>query len=123
MNIDEYETMLSSVFLKKEEYTDTKNSSYGKGRPNKKVSPEEDRYRKARVEVLRKLYEENEPNLEYTWVLPEEGMDESMLTKKGLPDHRFAHKEQILYGDEFSPFDDPNLEDIMPNREDFYGKR
>ena len=115
--------MPSSVFLKKEEYTDNKNNSYGKGRPNKKVSPEEDRYRKARVEVLRKLYEENEPNLEYTWVLPEEGVDESMLTKKGLPDHRFAHKEQILYGDEFSPFDDPNLEDIMPNREDFYGKR
>ena len=123
MNSENYHNQLSALFLNKKDYIDSKNKSYGRGRPNSKVSAEEERYRKARVEVLRKLYEENEPDLQYIWVLPEKGTDGSTLTEKGLPDARFAHKEQILEGNEFSPFNIPNLEDMMPNKEDFYGKK
>jgi len=123
MDSDKYHSQLSSLFLNKKEYIDSKNKSYGRGKPKSKASHEDEKYRKARAEVLRNLYEENKPDLEYIWIFPEGGMDESMLTKKGLPDYRFAHKEQILSGDEFSPFDIPNLEDLMPNKEDFYGQK
>ena len=112
MNTENYHSQLSALFLNKKDYTDSKNKSYGRGRPNSKVSAEEERYRKARADVLRKLYEENEPNLEYVWILP-----------AGETDGRKSHKEQILEGNEFSPFNIPNLEDMMPNKEDFYGKK
>lgn len=103
---------LSSLFLDKKYYTDSNNKSYGRGRPKTKASSEEERYRKARAEVLRKLYEENQPEFKYIWVLP-----------AGETDGRKSHKEQILEGNEFSPFNIPNLEDMMPNKEDFYGKK
>lgn len=111
-NDENFYIQLSSLFLNKKDYASDKNKSYGRGRPNSKVSPEEEKYRKARAEVLRKLYEENKPELEYIWVLP-----------VGETDGRKSHKEELLGNDEFSPFDIPDLESMMPNREDFYGKK
>ena len=71
-----------------------------------------DEYMLARAEVLRKLYEELQPD-EYTyeWVLPD-----------GETDGRKAVKVPIENLEIVSPFDLPDLEELMPPREEYVRK-
>lgn len=71
-----------------------------------------DEYMWARAEVLRNLYEELEPE-EYTyeWILPE-----------GETDGRKASKIPIENLEIVSPFDLPELEDLMPERKEYVRK-
>jgi len=89
------------------------NRGYTVGKENKQKSKKEnEKYRQARVEVLRRLYEEN----------PVE--EEKVLLYKHPTDGRkniyaFDAVEEKPY----SPFNDlAELEELMPNPEDYYGK-
>ena len=66
-----------------------------------------EKYRKARAEVLRKLYDEMEPDMERicTYVDPVDGRRNK---------HELWEVEEGI-----SPFDLPDLEEKMPNFEDF----
>ena len=68
-------------------------------------------YRAARVEKLAELYEKHEPEIKRKWVLP-----------KGETDGRKAIMEEEIIGDDISPFDLPDLEEQMPNWEDYVDK-
>ena len=93
-------------------------SSYQINRPNKgiisigsartlKECGFED-YKKARVEKLRELYSKLEPDYEYYYELPE-----------GETDGRKAVRMEKIIGEDISPFDLPDFEDLMPNWEDY----
>lgn len=66
-----------------------------------------EKYRVARAEVLRKMYEEMEPEYERICIYadPVDGRKNMYETQE--------------IGEAESPFDDPNLEEKMPNFEDF----
>ena len=68
-------------------------------------------YRAARVDKLAELYEKHEPEIKRKWVLP-----------KGETDGRKAIMEEEIIGDDISPFDLPDLEEQMPNWEDYVDK-
>ena len=86
---------------------------YTVGKDNKqKFKKENEEYREARVEVLRRLYEEN-PVEEEKVLLYEHPTD----GRKNI--YIFDAVEEKPY----SPFDDlVKLEELMPNPEDYYGK-
>jgi hypothetical protein len=69
------------------------------------------KYRAARVEKLAELYEKYEPEIKRKWVLP-----------KGETDGRKAKMEEEIIGEDISPFDLPDLEEQMPNWEDYVDK-
>ena len=74
---------------------------------DKKIRHREE-YMKARVEKLKQLYEQCEPECVYRWELPE-----------GETDGRKAYKVETIIGDDISPFDLPNFEELMPKEIDY----
>lgn len=75
-----------------------------------KISQQETKYRQARVEKLKELYKEYQPEIKKTWVLP-----------PGETDGRKSIIVEEIIGQDISPFDLPDFEDQMPSREDYYG--
>jgi hypothetical protein len=65
-------------------------------------------YRKARVDKLRELYSDCEPETIAQWVLP-----------KGETDGRKSYKVEKIIGVAISPFDLNDFEDLMPNWSDY----
>lgn len=65
-------------------------------------------YKKARTDKLRELYEKYEPKFEYYWKLP-----------TGETDGRKSVKTERIIGEDISPFDLPNFEELMPKKEDY----
>ena len=65
-------------------------------------------YRKARVDKLRELYSDCEPETTAQWVLP-----------KGETDGRKAHKVEKIVGMSISPFELHGFEELMPKWEDY----
>ena len=65
-------------------------------------------YMEARVNKLRELYEQCEPEYEYYYELP-----------AGENDGRKAVRMERIIGEDISPFDLANFEDIMPKKEDY----
>jgi len=65
-------------------------------------------YMKDRVDKLRELYSNCEPDYEYEWILPE-----------GETDGRKSIKTEIIVGEDISPFDLENFEEVMPSIEDY----
>ena len=61
-----------------------------------------------RVEKLRELYEIHTPQRKYEWVMP-----------KGETDGRKAKRHETILGEDVSPFDLPEFEEIMPKPEDY----
>ena len=68
-------------------------------------------YKQARVEKLRDLYAELEPDYEYYYELPE-----------GETDGRKSVRMEKIIGEDISPFDLPNFEELMPKKEDYLDK-
>ena len=68
-------------------------------------------YMKARVDKLRELYEQCEPEYEYYYELPE-----------GETDGRKSVRMEKIIGQDISPFDLPNFEELMPKKEDYLDK-
>ena len=66
-----------------------------------------DQFMKDRVDKLRELYEEHTPEVERKWVLP-----------PGETDGRKAIIIETIVGEDVSPFDLPDFEDIMPQPTD-----
>ena len=69
------------------------------------------KYRQARVEKLRELYERHRPEIKKTWVLP-----------KGETDGRKSIIVEEIIGEDVSPFDLPDFEDQMPSWKDYVDK-
>jgi hypothetical protein len=65
-------------------------------------------YMKDRVNKLRELYSKHEPEYEYEWILPE-----------GETDGRKSIKTEIIVGEDISPFDLEDFEELMPSIEDY----
>lgn len=65
-------------------------------------------YRRARVEKLRELYEENKPEMKWVWVLP-----------AGETDGRKSVMTEEIIGKDVSPFDLPDFEKQMPKVSDY----
>ena len=61
-----------------------------------------------RVEKLRELYEIHTPKRTYEWVMP-----------KGETDGRKAKRHETILGEDVSPFDLPDFEEIMPKPTDY----
>jgi|TARA_B100001778_G_C18591526_1_gene632524 hypothetical protein len=75
----------------------------------KRVSSEVyDKYINDRVEKLRELYEKHEPDYEYYYQLPE-----------GETDGRKAIRMELIIGEDISPFDLPDFEQIMPSIDNY----
>jgi hypothetical protein len=89
--------------LVKEEYQQGKQAGC-------QISRQETKYRQARVKKLKELYEKCRPEIKRNWVLP-----------PGETDGRKSIVEEEIIGQDISPFDLPDFEDQMPNREDYYG--
>ncbi len=68
-------------------------------------------YMEARVNKLRELYEQCEPQYEYYYQLPQ-----------GETDGRKSIRMEKIIGEDISPFDLPNFEELMPKKEDFLDK-
>jgi len=78
----------------------------------KKHKTENEKYRQARVEVLRRLYEEN--SIEEEKVL---------LYKHPTDGRKNIYIYDAIEKKPYSPFDDlDKLNELMPNPEDYYGK-
>ena len=67
-----------------------------------------DQFMTDRVNKLKELYETHTPKRTYKWVMP-----------KGETDGRKAIKVETIMGDDVSPFDLPDFEEIMPKPEDY----
>jgi|TARA_R100000315_G_C5138420_1_gene79164 hypothetical protein len=80
--------------------------SIGSARTLKECGFEE--YKQARVDKLRDLYAKLEPDYEYYYELPE-----------GETDGRKAVRMEKIIGEDISPFDLPDFEELMPNWEDY----
>jgi|TARA_R110000765_G_scaffold425379_2_gene538219 hypothetical protein len=65
-------------------------------------------YKKARIDKLRELYEKCEPKFEYYSKLP-----------AGETDGRKSVRTERIIGEDISPFDLPNFEELMPKKEDY----
>lgn len=65
-------------------------------------------YKEARINKLRELYEKCEPTYEYHWKLP-----------AGETDGRKSVRTEKIIGEDISPFDLPNFEELMPKKEDY----
>ncbi len=61
-----------------------------------------------RVNKLKELYETHTPKRTYKWVMP-----------TGETDGRKAKRVETIVGEDVSPFDLPDFEDIMPKPEDY----
>ena len=61
-----------------------------------------------RVNKLRELYDQYTPERTYKWVMP-----------KGETDGRKAKRYEIIVGEDISPFDLPDFEEMMPKPEDY----
>tara|TARA_R110002020_G_scaffold258651_2_gene472438 strand:- start:2333 stop:2704 length:372 start_codon:yes stop_codon:yes gene_type:complete len=68
-------------------------------------------YKKARVQKLRELYSELEPEFEYEYKLP-----------AGETDGRKCVKTEINSAEALSPFDLENFEELMPDWKDYVNK-
>lgn len=80
-----------------------------RGRSGKRVSSEVyEKYINDRVEKLRELYEKYEPNYEYYYHLPE-----------GETDGRKSIRMETIIGEDISPFDLPEFEQLMPNIDNY----
>jgi len=66
------------------------------------------RFMEDRVEKLRQLYEQCQPEVTHKWVLP-----------KGVTDGRKAIRVELIVGEDISPFDLPDFETVMPRPEDY----
>jgi len=67
-----------------------------------------EQYKQARVDKLRELYAECEPDIEYYYELPE-----------GETDGRKSIRMERIIGEDISPFDLPDFEELMPNWEEY----
>ena len=65
-------------------------------------------FRRDRVNKLRELYEQCEPEIERQWVLP-----------KGVTDGRKAIVVEKIIGEDISPFDLPEFNTVMPHYIDY----
>ena len=75
----------------------------------KRVSSESyEKYMSDRVEKLRELYEKYEPDYEYYYQLP-----------KGETDGRKSVRMERIIGEDISPFDLPDFEQIMPSIDNY----
>lgn len=79
-----------------------------KSHPVRVRSDNMDRFMKDRVAKLRELYEEHTPEVQRKWVMP-----------KGETDGRKAIVIEVILGEDVSPFDLPDFEDIMPKPTDY----
>jgi hypothetical protein len=70
-----------------------------------------DDYKKARVQKLRELYSELEPEFEYEYKLP-----------AGETDGRKCVKTEMNSAEALSPFDLENFEELMPDWKDYVTK-
>ena len=61
-----------------------------------------------RVNKLKELYETHTPKRTYKWVMP-----------KGETDGRKAKRIETIVGEDISPFDLPDFEEMMPKPEDY----
>mgnify|MGYP003625187017 CR=1 FL=1 len=68
-------------------------------------------YKQARVERLRELYSEMEPNYKYKYLLP-----------AGETDGRKCIKTETNSAEALSPFDLENFEELMPDWKDYVNK-
>ena len=93
--------------VSKNDYTKTANNNRPTKYRSKSLMGMND-FMRDRVEKLRELYEIHTPKRTYEWVMP-----------KGETDGRKAKRHETILGEDVSPFDLPDFEEIMPKPEDY----